>query len=741
MLRPFHSAMHLTSIHITMKKILLLAGAAVFSAITMAQTAQPKWDFTLERMMQGTEPTLIPATRGAGSGITSVTIEVTDAEKVMNILAAAGHKTTKITDRVITAIIPISFVEELAALQEVLLINGPVAMESVMDKAREVAGIDNVHNNALNDFETPFTGKGVIIGVIDQGFQFRHIAFLDKDDNSRVISLWNRENYPANSTPTSNIPDSGDSSASGGHGSHVLGIAAGSKIESLPYHGVAPEADIIMIPSTLIDSETLDDFAYIKNFAKQQGKPYVVNMSFGSHVGPHDGTCLYARTLNDIVSDNSGTIVCAAGNEGKKLIHASHTFTADDETRYLFLDPTTTASDRCKLSIWEQTGDGEEHITVTPCYYIASKKKVTTFTAGPNSSTSLQSGIDAYSKKQKCEVTCVYANLKNEAVANGASANETVYFGVKIVGKKGANVHIWNNPNLGYIYTPTQLSTLPGTPKREQILKGDYEYIVMNEGTAEKVITVGSYNTGRYNWVPLSTPNGTAIGYSDYKTAGALSAFSSRGPALTEGCIKPTVTAPGAVIISALSKYSSNKTDDNVCASVKKSIIKEYLYGAMQGTSMAAPFVTGVIALWYQANPNLTHEQIVSIIEKTSINDEHTADGGQAAWGYGKINAYEGLKEALKLAATDGINDMQNSEAPVSFQKSNNAWRILFNNNESYANIRVTDLNGRLVAQQMLEHPKRGEETSVSLEALPAGVYLINVATTKANITRKVMKN
>ena len=719
-----------------MKKILLLAGAAVFSAITMAQTAQPKWDFTLERMMQGTEPTLIPATRGAGSGITSVTIEVTDTEKVMNILAAAGHKTTKITDRVITAIIPISFVEELAALQEVLLINGPVVMESVMDKAREVAGIDNVHNNALNDFETPFTGKGVIIGVIDQGFQYKHIAFLDKDENSRVISLWNRAN---NSTPTSNIPDSGDSSTSGGHGTHVLGIAAGSKIESHPYHGVAPEADIIMIPSKKLEKpETLEDLAHIKNIAKQQGKPYVVNMSFGSHVGPHDGTCLYARTLNDIVSDNSGTIVCAAGNEGKKLIHASHTFTADDETRYLFLDPTTTASDYCILSIWEQTGDGEEHITVTPCYYIASKKEVTTFTATPTSSTSLLSDIDAYSKKQMCEVTCVYTKLKNEAVANGASAKETVYFGVKIVGKKGANVHIWNNPNLGYIYTPTQL---PETLKREEILKGDYEYIVMNEGTAEKVITVGSYNTGRYNWVPHSTPNGTAIGYPDYKTAGALSAFSSRGPALTEGCIKPTVTAPGAVIISALSKYLSNETDDNVCAVVKKSITKKYLYGAMQGTSMAAPFVTGVIALWYQANPNLTHEQIVSIIEKTSINDEHTADGGQAAWGYGKINAYEGLKEALKLASTDGINDMQNSEAPVSFQKSNNAWRILFNNNESNATIRVTDLNGRLVSQQVLEQPKRGEETVVSLASLPAGVYLINVATTKANITRKVMKN
>ncbi|MEE0803921.1 MAG: T9SS type A sorting domain-containing protein, partial [Prevotellamassilia sp.] len=64
----------------------------------------------------------------------------------------------------------------------------------------------------------------------------------------------------------------------------------------------------------------------------------------------------------------------------------------------------------------------------------------------------------------------------------------------------------------------------------------------------------------------------------------------------------------------------------------------------------------------------------------------------------------------------------------------------LFNNSEAYANIRVTDLNGRLVAQQVLQQAQRGEETVVSLETLPAGVYLINVTTAKANITRKVIK-
>jgi subtilisin family serine protease len=274
--------------------------------------------------------------------------------------------------------------------------------------------------------------------------------------------------------------------------------------------------------------------------------------------------------------------------------------------------------------------------------------------------------------------------------------------------------------------------------KKAQVLVPDNEYLVMDGGTAEKAITVASYNSGRAYWKPLK--GGVDVGYSSFKTAGEISNFSSRGPVLTENVIKPTVAAPGAVIMSALNKYTSgfNKNDEGVFASVKTSPIKEFFYGANQGTSMSAPFVTGVVALWYQANPNLTHQQIMDIIAETSINDEFTAEGGQDAWGYGKINAYEGLKKAL-LLATD-IDDIHNTDAPVSFQKSNNAWRILFNNSEAYANIRVTDLNGRLVAQQALQQAQRGEETVVSLETLPAGVYLINVTTAKANITRKVIK-
>lgn len=720
-----------------MKKILLLTSAIALSIATMAQVAvQPKWDFTLDRMLRGQHSVISPVTRVAGVEVTSVAIEVTDAAEVMNFIQEAGYKVTQITETTLTAIIPVNFVEQLAALQSVIRINGPKLMQPSMEVARSVAGIENIHANALNDFETPFTGKGVIIGVIDQGFQYRHIAFLDSEKNSRVIALWNREDYPNDKQPVTDIPDSGQADNGNGHATHVTAIAAGSKVEGLNYHGVAPEADIIMIPSSFDNVEILEDVKYIKRIAKSEGKPYVINMSFGSQVGSHDGTSLYNRTLNDLVSDNSGVFVAAASNDGPDKLHASHTFTADGEVRYVLIDQKNSMKPYCILSIWEQTANGEKNISVEPCYFSSNSKKVTILPYGHQYSTSIDEYIDSYSKKQNFYIENDYEDLEEEV------GEEGIYFGVKITGKKGAAVHIWNNSNLGEIYKPTQVFPVGGL-KTDHFLVGDNEYLISDGSTAEKSITVGSYNTGRYQWVPLSSTDNKPIGYANYKTAGAISEFSSRGPSLTKGAIHPTIVGPGAVIISALNKYSAefSKNDNTVCASIKTSIFNEYYYGAKQGTSMSTPFVSGVIALWYQANPNLTHAQIMNILAETAINDEHTALEGQNAWGYGKINAYDGLKMALKLASTDGINDMQNSEEPVSFQKGNNTWRVLFNNNESYANITVTDLNGRLLEKQIVEQPKRGEETTVSLSNCPAGVYLINVTTTKANITRKVMKN
>ena len=166
----------------------------------------------------------------------------------------------------------------------------------------------------------------------------------------------------------------------------------------------------------------------------------------------------------------------------------------------------------------------------------------------------------------------------------------------------------------------------------------------------------------------------------------------------------------------------------------------KYYYGVMMGTSMSTPAVTGIIACWLQAHPELTREEIEEVFKKTAIRDNYTGnDEWNATWGYGKIDAYAGIKEVLNIANGTGINAMLNSEAPVTLSKGIDTWRILFNNDESYANITLHTTDGMQVYNQSIDNPRRGQEEVLNLNNFTPGIYLVNIKTTAGNLTRKVI--
>ena len=168
--------------------------------------------------------------------------------------------------------------------------------------------------------------------------------------------------------------------------------------------------------------------------------------------------------------------------------------------------------------------------------------------------------------------------------------------------------------------------------------------------------------------------------------------------------------------------------------------MKKYYYSTMMGTSMATPVVSGILALWLEAYNELTPEQAKDVMKRTSVKDRYTGTNDWSAnAGYGKIDAYEGLKEVLKLAASTGINEMLNSETPVTLSKGLDEWKVLFNNDESYATVSLYSTNGQLVSTRTLNNVRRGDETVVNLDGLAPGVYLISINTTASHMTRKVM--
>ena len=174
---------------------------------------------------------------------------------------------------------------------------------------------------------------------------------------------------------------------------------------------------------------------------------------------------------------------------------------------------------------------------------------------------------------------------------------------------------------------------------------------------------------------------------------------------------------------------------------------EDYYYADMQGTSMASPFAAGVIALWLEANPNLDHNDIEEIIDKTSYK---IYPGKSNNWnkitGYGRINAYKGLKMALQMAGIDSqsgnptsIERVSGSAQPVTLQGDGRVWNVLFNNPERSATISFVALDGRVALQRNLQQVSQGHEETFDLTTLTSGVYLLRISTPGAQITHKVV--
>ena len=318
----------------------------------------------------------------------------------------------------------------------------------------------------------------------------------------------------------------------------------------------------------------------------------------------------------------------------------------------------------------------------------------------------------------------------------------TILFGLKLknISKDQAElVHGWVSQGGSYVDNKS-------IPKidRKRVLKGDNEYTVADAaGNIPAAITVGAY-TSRHTHTNKITKQ--SVTFTDDR--GKRSYFSSMGPVLNEKVKKPTVLAPGAQVCSAMNKLHPGFDKKNWMISEKVKVNGEdYYYADMQGTSMASPFAAGVIALWLEANPNLDHNDIEEIIDKTSYK---IYPGKSNNWnkitGYGRINAYKGLKMALQMAGIDSrsgnptsIERVSGSAQPVTLQGDGSVWNVLFNNPERTATISFVALDGRVALQRNLQQVSQGHEETFDLTTLTSGVYLLRISTPGAQITHKVV--
>ena len=646
-----------------------------------------------------------------------ILINASDAPALASDLEAAGIEVRLINDHVLTADIPLSKVKEVAGRSDVYHMQLPRRFRPLLDNTRKDIRADEVH--AGTELETPFDGTGVLVAVIDQGFEPKHIAFNDPaSGTSRVLQYWNRKNYERqkNTKPSAAVPNGGDGIPADGHATHVTSIAAGSDVGN-GLKGIAPKASLYMIPSSFDENELIQDMQTIASYAKTQGMPYVINLSLGSQMGPHDGTTLYDLTLDALLRQGGGFICAAMGNEGNQRIHTSHTFTADDEKQSILVQAANAQSYYAGM-IWEDATDGQRHVTFRPFYLLNGEKNYLTDdqrrTLG-----AFQDEVSPYNGKHFYAYEVAYADLKK--LTNSTAAR----FGVEMTGTEGASIHAWVEADQGEFLS------------RTGYLPGDTDYL-NSEGGASIPHAFGIASYAVVN--TFKSANGSTYGgFSTGVTKGDICSFSSPGPWFgTEP--RPTIATPGFMVKAAVSSYDQYfDADDTSITNIETKDSKKYYYAQRSGTSMATPVATGSVALWLQANPDLTYEQMMQIFEQTARRDNYTGEEWNKYFGYGKIDTYAGLRMALEMANTGIRHARLNTDTPVTLLKGTDAWRILFNNDETYAHITLCTVSGQRVSEQRLNNVRRGAEEILPLTGLTPGAYVLSIQTTGTTMSRKLL--
>ncbi len=208
------------------------------------------------------------------------------------------------------------------------------------------------------------SGEGVLVAVIDSGIDYYLPDFREENGSSRIAFLWDQTLDAGVLDTPGYAPPSGfaigvefskeqidlaletgnrDSAFSlvpsldrSGHGTTVAAIAAGSNPDPI-LRGVAPGAQLLVVklanrqtgfPHT---TELMRAVAWVLQKARQLQKPVSVNISFGNSYGPHDGSSLLARFL-DNAAESGRTVICVgSGNEGASSGHAAGRLRAGTE--------------------------------------------------------------------------------------------------------------------------------------------------------------------------------------------------------------------------------------------------------------------------------------------------------------------------------------------------------------------------------------------------------------------------
>ena len=604
--------------------------------------------------------------------------------------------------------IAVDQLEALAAIPGVRNVDLPGKAKLNNNIARKEVHVDEVADPktaVAAGLPQGYDGTGVLVGILDSGIDFRHYAFRDEEGKVRfkkIFTMSKDSSFVSETDPDAIIniePSIWES-----HGSHVLGIITGQELGN-NLHGMAPKANIVAADfKTNIDS-FVEGMKLLCEFAEENHQPIAINMSLGQNEGWNDGCNPVSEAMMELTDNGTkpGVIFSiSAGNEGSLNNWVNHKFTADDEKLFVILDKGTATENfeghtltrthsSEKIHAWVNTTDANKS-EMLAVFDLDKKTMIedpeTVIGAAQLFPTTEANGdtifhlwpVDGHGPSQVRYITLGQVRSMLKEVNLYSSSIHTCVDGVT---KKS---ELWYHIKGGVIVMPFEnlrLGACFSYPAGTEIRIGNFSddrhgcSFIKPEGfdCAKASTSNGSLNIFACNPGNIATGSYcvrdrtiNVFGYEEVDTLNVVnevSWFSSYGYTGDASHLhKPEVLAPGDYIISATNNYYPDyfpkqygvlnedvdfeKYPESAHSLAAKATIdgQDYWYQYMQGTSMAAPVTTGVIALWLQANPNLSVADVREIIANTStpfVSPNKDTDPMKCS-AYGVINALEGLK-------------------------------------------------------------------------------------------------
>jgi subtilisin family serine protease len=584
-------------------------------------------------------------------------------------LRAMGVRIGSVSGNIATADIPLSKLQQVVQVSGVLFVEAAKPLPNRLSASVPATGATSLRTGQPLEW-TGATGAGVIVGVVDDGLDFRHQDFRKADGTTRLLGLWDQRAAAQGTPPTGfdyghectpallnqAIKEGTSSTAcaqpsTGNHGTHVGGIAAGNGQATgngqaaFRYIGMAPMADIIAANSigggVQSSNAVVDGINYVKAKAKALGKPAVVNLSLGSYFGNRDGTSNFETAITNAIGPGF-IITAAAGNEGADPIRVEGDLAEGGSLTVGYRIPDKQGQ---RVEIW----------------YPSTKEWSVQVSSGSCTTEIVPINTPSYSVETACGNVGISNNAPNplnddrqiliqfsESSSGKGPAGD---WEIKVISVKGAGTvsMMGGEDSNGGVFTTH--------------LKSVTTQILTDTCSATGAICVGAYVT-RQEW---TTVGGQTSTNTNHGPIGDVAIFSSRGPrrncsnlAKCPPVAKPEILAPGAMIQSALGHDAKESSANPLSTTVDA----DGVHIAYNGTSMATPHVSGAVALLLQKNPNLTTAEVRKLLlghlqtnnytpKNLPVYDAAVANPANAdvAWGYGIMDI---AKAYAALTGTGG---------------------------------------------------------------------------------------